>query len=261
MTRLETRDLSLKYQDKFIIQHLDISFEAGSIYSIIGPNGCGKSTLLKALARQLKPAGGQVLLDSKALSDLNGKDVARQLSYMAQSQESIEITVKELVGYGRTPHQPYWNQVSARDREITDWALKATALTPYEDRLLHTLSGGERQRAWIAMALAQQPGVLLLDEPTTYLDIAHQLEILELVRGLNQHLKMTVIMVLHDINHASVYSDYILAMKSGKVEGYGPPSEVVTPELLGRVFGVEASVETDPVRDKPMCRITGLIKK
>ena len=145
MTRLETYDLSLKYQDKFVIQHLGISFEKGSVYSIIGPNGCGKSTLLKALARQLKPAGGQVLLDSKPLSDLNGKDVARQLSYMAQSQEPIEITVKELVGYGRTPHQPYWNHVSAKDREITDWALEATALTPYEDRLLHTLSGGERQ--------------------------------------------------------------------------------------------------------------------
>ncbi|WFB61451.1 ABC transporter ATP-binding protein [Paenibacillus sp. BR1-192] len=261
MTRLETRDLSLKYQDKFVIQHLGISFEKGSVYSIIGPNGCGKSTLLKALARQLKPAGGQVLLDSKPLSDLNGKDVARQLSYMAQSQEPIEITVKELVGYGRTPHQPYWNHVSAKDREITDWALEATALTPYEDRLLHTLSGGERQRAWIAMALAQQPGVLLLDEPTTYLDIAHQLEVLELVQGLNQQLNMTVIMVLHDINHASIYSDYILAMKSGKVEGYGSPSEVLTPDLLGRVFGVEASVETDPVRDKPICRITGLIKK
>ncbi|MEK3735040.1 MULTISPECIES: ABC transporter ATP-binding protein [Paenibacillus] len=261
MNRLETDRLSLKYSDRIIIQHLNIAFEAGAVYSIIGPNGCGKSTLLKALARQLKPAAGQVLLDGKAMSSLSGKQVARQLSYMAQTQEQIEVTVKELVGYGRTPHQPYWNRVSAKDREIADWALEATGLTTYGDRLLHTLSGGERQRAWIAMALAQQPELLLLDEPTTYLDIAHQLEILELVRELNQQFKMTVIMVLHDMNHASVYSDYILAMRSGEIEGFGSPTEVLTPDLLGRVFGVKAHIEAAPEHGKPICRITGLIQK
>lgn len=261
MRRLETKDLTLKYQDTCIIRHLDIAFEPGSVTSIIGPNGCGKSTLLKALARQLKPAGGEVLLDHQPLFALSAKNVARQLSYMAQSQEQIDITVKELVGFGRTPHQPYWNHVSDRDREMTDWAMQATGLTAYRDRRLHTLSGGERQRVWIAMALAQQPGVLLLDEPTTYLDIAHQLEVMELVQGLNRQYKMTVIMVLHDINQASVYSDYILAMKSGAVQGYGPPADILTPDLLGKVFGVQATVENDPVHEKPLCRFTGLIRK
>ncbi|AWP27627.1 ABC transporter ATP-binding protein [Paenibacillus glucanolyticus] len=261
MNSIETEQLSLRYHDKFIIEQLNISFVAGAVHSIIGPNGCGKSTLLKSLARQLKPAAGQVLLDSKALSNLKSRDVARKLSYMAQSQDPVEVTVKELVGYGRTPHQPYWHHTSERDREITEWAINAAGLASYQDRMLHTLSGGERQRAWIAMALAQQPGVLLLDEPTTYLDIAHQLEILEMIRDLNQTLKMTIIMVMHDINHAASYSDFILAMKSGTIEGFGSPTEVLTPELLSRVFGVVASVESDTVYNKPFCRITGLIEK
>lgn len=260
MNQLETKQISLKYDEQFIIRQLNVSFVPGYVHSIIGPNGCGKSTLLKALARQLKPAAGNILLDGKVISGLKSKDLAKKMSYMSQIQEHVEITVKDLVGYGRTPHQPYWNKVSAEDQDIIGWAIEATGLTSYKNRMLHTLSGGERQRAWIAMALAQQTDVLLLDEPTTYLDIAHQIEIMELIQKLNQQLNMTIIMVLHDINHASVYSDFILAMKSGAIEGYGSPAEVLTANLLGKVFGIKAHVETDKFLNKPFCRVTGLIK-
>lgn len=260
MTVLSMDNITLKYSGQTIIEDLQWQVEAGQIYSIIGPNGCGKSTLLKALARQLKCSHGAVLLDGKALDSLSPRQLARQLAMLAQSQDAVpDMLVRTLVGYGRFPHKPAWSSMRKEDEAIVDWALAQTGTTKFANRKLSALSGGERQKVWIAMALAQQPDVLLLDEPTTYLDIHHQLEIMELIASLNRQHKVTIIMVLHDMNHAAIYSDELTVMQKGKIYAQGKPEEALTGQMLADVFGVRALLSRHPQSGRPVCLVTSVI--
>ncbi|UQZ37003.1 iron ABC transporter ATP-binding protein [Paenibacillus sp. PK3_47] len=261
MNALKVQNLSLKYSGgRMIVDQLSQTFEEGKVYSIIGPNGCGKSTLLKALARQLKPVWGDLWLKGKAMNRMSPKEVAQYLSYLAQSQEPVDLKVRSLVRYGRTPHHSIMKQALPEDEKIIEWALQATSLERLADRNVTSLSGGERQRAWIAMSLAQQPKFMLLDEPTTYLDVSHQMEVLELSRNLNKQYGMTIIMVLHDMNHACQFSDEVIVMKEGKIYAQGRPESVMTTDLMKEVFGVKAVINKDEETGNPVCWVKGRYK-
>lgn len=251
---LRASRLALGYDAGLVVEGLDLEVPIGQVSAIVGPNGCGKSTTLRALARLLKPKGGAVLLDGKAVARLPTKEVAKQLAMLPQGPSSPEgLTVERLVWHGRYPHQGFLGTTSQADADAVAWALAQTHLEPFAKRPLDSLSGGERQRAWVAMALAQQTPVLLLDEPTTFLDLGHQLEVLELVRELNALQHMTILMVLHELNQAARYSDYMFAMHEGKIWSQGVPAEVLTVELLDQVFGVRAEVRIDTASGKPIC--------
>ncbi|BAH43971.1 ABC transporter ATP binding protein [Brevibacillus brevis NBRC 100599] len=252
--------LVVKYRGNTVMDHVTIRFESGLIHSILGPNGCGKSTLLKVLSRQLQEESGVVYVDGKEAKEWGLKPFARHLAMLAQSQErSSDISVYDLVSYGRFPHKGFMQRLDDDDRAIVDCALKLTGMEAFAERSVLELSGGERQRARIAMAVAQQPKVLMLDEPTTYLDICHQLEIMELVLHLNRVQNMTVIMVLHDLNHAAAYSDRITVMKQGTVYAHGKPSEVICAEMLRDVFEVEACVELEEGSGHPIIKSMRLL--
>lgn len=260
MKGLLLQDISLQYNGRRVIERLNWQAEEGKIYSIVGPNGCGKSTLLKAMARQMKPERGTVMLDGSLLSGFTPRNLARQLAMLQQSQEKLpDMTVRTLVGFGRFPHKPVWGPMRKEDESIVDQALDQTGTLHFAERKLSALSGGERQRVRIAMALAQQPRVLLLDEPTTYLDVSHQLETMELIADINRSRGVTIIMVLHDINHAAAYSDEIAVMWKGGLYSCGIPEVTVTEAMLGDVFGVKARIERYPDSGRPVCLITGLL--
>ncbi|MDO3676810.1 ABC transporter ATP-binding protein [Paenibacillus ehimensis] len=250
---LKAENLAIRYGDSTIIKSLDLELKQGQVTSIIGPNGCGKSTLLKALARQMPRYEGTVYLDGKDVKQWQAKPFARQLAFLMQSHEQLgDISVKHLVSFGRFPHKNLMKRMNEDDLQIVERALSLTGIKHLEERTVSTLSGGERQRAWIAMALAQQPGILLLDEPTTYLDICHQLEIMELVKLLNRTYGLTIVMVLHDLNHASSYSDQIIMMNKGSIFAYGAPNEVMNEGSIGAVFGVRAKIHPDPDSGVPL---------
>ncbi|WP_433218804.1 ABC transporter ATP-binding protein [Microtetraspora malaysiensis] len=252
-TRLEAVDIRLGYGDRVIVDGLDLGIESGTITTIIGPNGCGKSTLLRALGRLIKPLGGQVLLDGKRIDRMPSREVARLLGVLPQAPAAPEgLTVADLVARGRHPHQTWYRQWSPDDESAVAEALERTGLLDLADRPLDELSGGQRQRAWISMALAQGTGLLLLDEPTTFLDLAHQIEVLELVDQLHAQAGKTVVMVLHDLNLAARYADRLVAMRDGRVVAAGPPADVLTEELLAEVFGLNAKIITDPVAGTPL---------
>ncbi|MDQ0252736.1 iron complex transport system ATP-binding protein [Evansella vedderi] len=254
MDILEAKQIDLSYEEKLIVESLDLSIKEGRIYSLLGPNGSGKSTILKALSRNLKTQKGTVYLDGSAIHKMNTKEVAKIMAVLSQSPQSPPyLTVKDLVEYGRFPHQRFWERLSSEDKEIVSWAIEKTGLTSFTDRLVNTLSGGERQRAWIAMALVQKPSILLLDEPTTFLDIAHQLEVMELVTSINKEYGITIVMVLHDMNHASRYSDELIVLKDGKIFAQGSPIKVMNEHTLKSVFGVEADIWIDKKHGKPVC--------
>ncbi|MGW5072719.1 ABC transporter ATP-binding protein [Rhodococcus sp. NPDC004095] len=251
--RLAAENLVVGYGDRVIIDGLDLQIPAGVVTTIIGPNGCGKSTLLRSLGRLLKPRSGRVLLDGKAISQMRTKDVARTLGMLPQAPVAPEgLTVADLVSRGRHPHQSWLRQWSSDDEGEVAKALALTGVSDLADRAIDELSGGQRQRAWISMALAQGTDILLLDEPTTYLDLAHSVEVLDLVDRLHSELGRTVVMVLHDLNLAIRYSDRLVVMSKGSVVASGTPSEVISPELLLEVFGLEARVIDDPVSDRPL---------
>ncbi|MFF4416277.1 ABC transporter ATP-binding protein [Streptosporangium sp. NPDC001559] len=251
--RLRAVDVKLGYGDRVIVDGLDLGIEAGTVTTIIGPNGCGKSTLLRALGRLLKPSGGEVLLDGKRIDRMPTREVAKILGVLPQAPTAPEgLTVADLVARGRHPHQTWYRQWSSGDETAVNEALSMTGLLDLGERPLDELSGGQRQRAWISMALAQGTDLLLLDEPTTFLDLAHQIEVLELVRRLHGELGRTVVMVLHDLNLAARYTDHLVAMRLGKVVAAGPPAEVLTEELLAEVFDLAARVIEDPVTGTPM---------
>lgn len=253
MTVLSAENLSLSYETTPIIHSLNLETPSGQITALIGPNGCGKSTLLRGLARLLKPKIGSVLLNGLAIQTIPTKQLAKELGILPQSPVAPEgITVRELVAQGRYPHQDWFQQWSHADEEALQKALTLTTLTHLTDRAVDTLSGGQRQRAWIAMALAQETDILLLDEPTTYLDLAHQLEVLELLVKLNQEGK-TIIMVLHDLNHAAHYADHLVALADGRISAQGTSHEVITEEIIRDVFGVESQVIPHPITGKPLC--------
>lgn len=261
MPMMYTEGLEVGFDGKIVLENLTMAVEKGQILAILGPNGSGKSTLLKALARNLKPDQGKVYLDGENLADLSAKVIARKMAVLPQSPEAPkDLTVRDLVEYGRYPHQRWWQGKSAEDDACVDWALVETGLVHMATRIVSTLSGGERQRVWIAMALAQKPEILLLDEPTTYLDICHQLEIMELLADFNREHKITVAMVLHDINQAAQYSDWVAVLQGGKIFAMGKPAEVITAHTLRQVFGVESVVTLNNI-GRPVVMITGLTKK
>ncbi|MEV0372265.1 ABC transporter ATP-binding protein [Streptomyces sp. NPDC050636] len=252
-SRLTARGLTLAYEDRTVVDGLDLDVPHGAVTVVVGPNACGKSTLLRALGRLLKPRGGAVLLDGTDLARIPTKKIAQSVGLLPQSPVAPEaITVADLVARGRQPHQRWWQQWSADDERAVTEAMVRTDVAQLADRPVDELSGGQRQRVWIAMALAQETDLLLLDEPTTYLDIAHQVEVLDLVRQLNHDRGRTVVAVLHDLNQAARYADHLVAMKSGRIVAQGHPGKVVTAELVREVFGLGSVVVPDPVTGSPL---------
>ncbi|WP_018788720.1 ABC transporter ATP-binding protein [Micromonospora sp. CNB394] len=251
--RLRGEGLSLAYGDLTVVDGLDVDIHDGRVTTIIGPNGCGKSTLLKALGRLLRPTGGQVTLDGNRIDRMSTREVARILGVLPQSPSAPEgLTVADLVMRGRHPHQSWFRQWSRDDEVLAADALRWTDMSEYADRPVDALSGGQRQRAWISMALAQGTDLLLLDEPTTFLDLAHQIDVLDLVRRLHREMGRTVVMVLHDLSLAARYADVLVAMKDGRIVATGSPAEVLTPDLLAEVFGLRALVVPDPATGTPL---------
>lgn len=251
--RLTARDLTLAYEERVVVDGLDVDIPDGKVTVVVGPNACGKSTLLRALGRLLKPRSGAVLLDGTELARIPTRDIARSLGLLPQTPVAPEaITVADLVARGRQPHQRWWQQWSDEDERAVSDAMERTDTAALAERSVDELSGGQRQRVWIAMALAQETDLLLLDEPTTYLDISHQVEVLDLCRRLNRERGRTVVAVLHDLNQAARYADHLVAMKAGRIVAQGAPSEVVTAELVREVFGLESVVVPDPVTGDPL---------
>ncbi|CAL9566474.1 ABC transporter ATP-binding protein [Saccharothrix sp. NPDC042600] len=251
--RLSAQSLRLGYGESVVVDDLSVDVLDGTVTAIIGPNGCGKSTLLRALARLLRPTSGSVLLDGKEIDRLPTRDVARVVGLLPQSPVAPEgLTVADLVARGRHPHQRWYRQWSSADEEAIERALVLTGMAELADRQVDHLSGGQRQRAWISMTLAQETDLLLLDEPITYLDLAHQIDVLDLVHRLHRERGTTVVMVLHDLNLAARYADTLVAMRGGKVLAHGTPEEVLTEPMLDEVFGLAAKVIPDPVSGTPL---------
>lgn len=247
---LKVDNLNVNYGDKKIVKDISFHINNGEIATIIGPNGSGKSTLIKAISRCLKPANGNIYLDDTNIKDMNTKFIAQKLAVLPQVKNvSSDISVEELVSYGRYPHLKFGKRLSKEDKDIINWALEKTGLVDMRKRYAVSLSGGERQRAWIAMTLAQKPDVLILDEPTTFLDISYQLEVLELVKELNETLGLTVVMVLHDLNQAARYSDKILVMNNGELSDFGKPEDVISRCLLKNIFKIDADIYDDKIND------------
>jgi iron complex transport system ATP-binding protein len=246
--------LKLGYASNVVLDNIEVLIPDGRITALVGANGSGKSTLLRALGRVSSPLSGTVFLDGKAIATMTGREVARTLALLPQSPVSPEgLTVRQLCRFGRHPHRGILSRASAYDEEVVAHSLDATGLTELGERQLDQLSGGQRQRAWIAMALAQETPILLLDEPTTYLDIAHQFEVLELLKQLNRDRARTVVMVVHDLNHAAQYADNIVAVGGGNVLAHGTPSDVLTPPLIKEIFGIDAMVIEHPIDGTPLC--------
>ncbi|TBL80594.1 ABC transporter ATP-binding protein [Paenibacillus thalictri] len=252
--RLFTKQMDVAYDDRLIVSDLNLSIPPGKITALVGSNGSGKSTILKAMARIIKPRGGTVYLDGKSIHEQATKDVAKQLAILPQNPTAPEgLTVSELISYGRFPHQKGFGSLGSEDRDVIHWAIEVTGMSEFADRPVDKLSGGQRQRAWIAMALAQKTEYLFLDEPTTFLDMAHQLEILKLLQKLNAEEERTIVMVVHDLNHAARYAHHMVAIQHGKVMSEGTPEQVVTQEVLRKVFGIEADILADPRTGVPLC--------
>jgi iron complex transport system ATP-binding protein len=251
--RLAAEHVTLAYDDHVVVRGLDLQLTEGSFTAIVGPNGCGKSTLLRALGRLMRPKGGQVLLDGQSIARTPTREVAKVLGLLPQAPLAPEgLTVADLVARGRHPHQSWLRQWSHDDEAAVAEALTWTDMAELADRPVDELSGGQRQRAWISMALAQGTDLLLLDEPTTYLDLSHQIDVLELVGRLHAERGRTVVVVLHDLNLAARYAQRLVAMKDGVLVGSGRPDEVLTEELLADVFDLEARILPDPVAGTPM---------
>jgi iron complex transport system ATP-binding protein len=251
---LKADALNIGYGQRLVVEGLSIDLLKGHITALVGPNGSGKSTLLKTLARLLHPSSGAVYLNGKAISRMATSAVAQEIAVLPQGPVApAGLTVAELVEQGRYPHAGPLRMLRQQDYSVIGEAMRLTNMGDFAYRSLDSLSGGERQRAWIALALAQDTPVLLLDEPTTFLDIGHQLEVLELVKKLNIERQMTIVLVLHDLNQAARYADRMVALNEGKIVSDGPPAEVLTTTLLAEVFGVHAHIITDPVRGTPVC--------
>ncbi len=251
--RLAAEDLRLAYDDRVVVDGLDLTLTDGSFTAIVGPNGCGKSTLLRALGRLLRPAAGRVLLDGRSIAKTPTREVARVLGLLPQTPVApAGLTVADLVARGRHPHQSWLRQWSREDEAVVAEALAWTDMADLGDRPVDELSGGQRQRAWISMALAQETDLLLLDEPTTYLDLSHQIDVLELVARLHAERGRTVVVVLHDLNLAARYAERLVALRDGLLVASGTPHEVLTEQLLADVFDLEARVVPDPVAGTPM---------
>lgn len=250
--KIAVENLNVKYGEKEIVKNISFQVNSGEVLSVIGPNGSGKSTIIKALSRCLKISGGNIYVDAKNVDKINTKELAKSLAVLPQVKNiPYNILVEELVSYGRFPHLKFGRRLGQEDREIISWALEKTGLSELRKRFVLTLSGGERQRAWIAMSLAQKPKILILDEPTTYLDISYQLEVLELVKELNKALGITVIMVLHDLNQAVRYSDRIMVINNGNLCNIGEPEKVLNKDMLKEIFRIDADIYMDEINKCP----------
>lgn len=251
---INIKNLKVGYDKKIIIEELNLSLEKGKITSIIGSNGCGKSTLLKSIGRILKKENGEIFILDKNMNDMKSKEIAEKLAILSQNPTApSQLKVEELVSYGRYPHRTNVSKLSNEDKQKIEWALKVTNTFEFRYRELSDLSGGQRQRVWLAMALAQETDILLLDEPTTFLDMSHQLEVLNIVKNLNDKHGCTVVMVLHDINHAAKYSDFIVAMKDGKILYKNTPDLIMSKEVLKDIYNINAELITNENYNVPLC--------
>lgn len=261
MVRLYTKDLNVSYGDRMIVKNLCIEIPDKKITTIIGSNGCGKSTLLKAMTRIISHQSGSIILDGHSISREHTKVLAKKMAILPQTQESASgLTVGELVSYGRFPYQKGLGRLTKKDIEVIDWALDVTGIIGFKFHPVDALSGGQRQRVWIAMSLAQETEMIFLDEPTTYLDMAHQLEVLELLQKLNKEQERTIVMVLHDLNQAARFADYIIALKDGQIVKTGTCEQVIDHDVLKKVFQIDAQIGRDPRTNKPMCVTYNLLK-
>lgn len=253
MNHITAQKLTVGYGEVEIIKTIEVDLPMGQTTAIIGPNGCGKSTLLKAISRII-PYQGQVIIDGKDIEAYSRKKLARVLAMLPQKPEATHgLTVEELVTYGRHPYVSGFGNYSKEDYEKVKWAMDVTGVLAFRHRKLDTLSGGQKQRVWIALCLAQDTDIIFLDEPTTYLDISHQLEVLEILHDLKANHGKTIVMVLHDLNQASKYADHLIALKEGAIVKVGTSEEVITQEVLERLFHIQAEIIPDPKTQKPLC--------
>ena len=254
MNCIKTKDLNISYGNLDIVKNLNLEIPRGKITTIIGANGCGKSTILKTLGRIIKPKSGLIYINGKEINSQDSKELAKAMAVLPQSPKAPNgLTVEELISYGRFPYQKGFGKLKDEDKEIINWALEKTNILEFRDRPIDTLSGGQRQRAWIAMALAQETDILLLDEPTTYLDLAHQLEVLKVLEELNKKENRTIVMVIHELNNAARFADYMIGLRKGKIICTGTSHEVMTKENLKELFNIDAEIINDPRSGKPVC--------
>lgn len=251
--KLEVKNLTTGYNGHKIIENLNLSIPEGKITALIGANGCGKSTLLKTICRIIEPMSGEVLLDGKNMHAMDSRQLAKQVAILPQNPSAPgALTVRELVMYGRAPHKSsLFSRTSREDREMVEWALKETDLLEFADRGIEHMSGGQRQRAWIAMAIAQDTDILFLDEPTSFLDVSHQLDVLHMVDHLNKKYGKTIIMVIHELNEAARFADYLVAMRKGTILYEGSPYDVFNNDMLCDVFGIDSTIMNDPRTNRP----------
>ncbi|MFV0393070.1 MAG: ABC transporter ATP-binding protein [Coprobacillaceae bacterium] len=258
---IEIKNLEVQYDTTPIITNMNVTIPKNKITMIIGANGCGKSTLLKTIGRILQPKTGEILLEGKDIKKQPSKILAKQMAILPQNPTAPSgLKVRELVAYGRFPYQSPMGGLKKEDINKINWAMEVTGIIDMADRMVESLSGGQRQSAWIALTLAQETPILLLDEPTTYLDMSHQLEILQLLKKLNLDSKITIIMVLHELNNATKFSDYLIGMKDGKLVFTGPPKEVVNQRNLEVLYGIQATLQLDKTNTYPICTDFELIK-
>lgn len=253
MFSIQNLQLGYHHNSDPIIKELSLELPKNKVIGLIGPNGCGKSTLLKGLSRLIEPQEGKVLLGDTDMASLSNRQIAQQISVLPQSQTHPEgLTVRQLVEYGRTPYVSHWGKLSQQDNKIVDRVMAEMSIESLSDTALEALSGGQRQRVWIAMILAQDTDIIMLDEPTTFLDIAYQIELMKLMRDLKEQGK-SIIVVLHDLNQAARYCDWLVLLKVGKLQGFGTPQEVITQAMLADVFDVQAQIISEPISGAPMC--------
>ncbi|NLK95429.1 MAG: ABC transporter ATP-binding protein [Clostridiales bacterium] len=254
MEAININNLSVAYENNTIIKGMNLSVPRGKISIIIGANGCGKSTLLKTIARINKPKDGDIYINNKNIKKVKEKDIAKEVAFLPQGPVCPEgLTVRELVAFGRFPYQKIIGGLNSHDKEVIEWAIKETGLSEFADREVENLSGGQRQRAWIAMVLAQETNIIMLDEPTTYLDMSYQLEVLEVLQKLNKEKNITVVIVLHELNNACRFADNIIGLKKGKVICEGKPIDVINKETLKSIYGIDASIKLSEDGKYPIC--------
>lgn len=254
MEAIGIENLSVSYENNVIIEDMNLSIPKGKISIIIGANGCGKSTLLKTIARINKPSSGEILINNKNIKKIREKSIAREVAFLPQGPICPGgLTVRELVAFGRFPHQKLVGGLNIHDKNVIEWAIKETGLVEFADREVENLSGGQRQRAWIAMTLAQETEIIMLDEPTTYLDMSYQLEVLEVLEKLNRDKKITVVIVLHELNNACRFADNIIGLKKGKIVCQGSPVDVINKENLKEIYGIDASLSKSENGQYPIC--------
>ena len=262
MEAISVRNLSVSYEDNNIIEDMDLSIPKGMITIIIGSNGCGKSTLLKTIARINKPKNGDIFINNKNIKKIKEKDIAKEVAFLPQGPVCPSgLTVRELVAYGRFPHQKLIGGLNSHDKEIIDWAINETGLSDFKDREVENLSGGQRQRAWIAMTLAQETDIIMLDEPTTYLDMSYQLEVLEVLEKLNKEKNITVVIVLHELNNACRFANNIVGLKKGKIICEGKPIDVINKSTLKEIYGINATLTKSENGEYPICMQYELLRE